>query len=56
VPELSQENLEDRRDLPVTTDFRALFNEVATSHLRIKEKTKLFPDWKETVIGVMKSV
>ncbi|HYC29391.1 MAG TPA: DUF1501 domain-containing protein, partial [Chitinophagaceae bacterium] len=32
VPELSIENLEDKRDLPVTTDFRAVFEEVATAH------------------------
>ena len=56
VPELALENLEDRRDLPVTTDFRAVFEEVATAHLKIKEKGKLFPDWKGKNIGVMKPV
>ncbi|RYG50933.1 MAG: DUF1501 domain-containing protein, partial [Chitinophagaceae bacterium] len=54
VPELALENLEDKRDLPVTTDFRAVFDEVATAHLKIKEKGKLFPDWKGTGIGIMK--
>lgn len=54
VPELSIENLEDRRDLPVTTDFRAVFDEVATAHLKIKDDGKLFPDWKGNGIGVMK--
>ena len=54
VPELSIENLEDRRDLPVTTDFRAVFEEVATAHLKIKDKSKLFPDWKGSEVGVMK--
>src|SRR5688572_22485798 len=42
VPELTIENLEDKRDLPVTTDFRAVFEEVATAHLKIKDKGKLF--------------
>ena len=46
VPELAIENLEDKRDLPVTTDFRAVFNEVATAHLKIKDNGKLFPEWK----------
>ena len=54
VPELVLENLEDKRDLPVTTDFRAVFEEVATAHLKIKEKEKLFPEWKGSGIGVIK--
>ena len=54
VPELSIENLEDKRDLPVTTDFRAVFEEVATAHLKIKDKGKLFPDWKGAGIGLIK--
>ncbi|MGE5518779.1 MAG: DUF1501 domain-containing protein [Candidatus Dadabacteria bacterium] len=55
VPELALENLEDNRDLPVTTDFRAVFDEVATSHLRIKDEGKLFPGWKGSGIGVMRA-
>jgi uncharacterized protein (DUF1501 family) len=55
VPELAPENLEDRRDLPVTTDFRAVFSEVATSHLKLKDNGKLFPEWKGTGLGVMRS-
>ena len=54
MPELSIENLEDRRDLPVTTDFRAVFDEVATAHLKIKDDGKLFPEWKGSGIGVVK--
>lgn len=53
VPELAIENLEDNRDLPVTTDFRSLFDEVATAHLRIKDNGSLFPDWKGGKVGVM---
>ncbi len=55
VPELSVENLEDKRDLPVTTDFRAVFTEVASRHLKITDKAKLFPDWKGKDIGIMKT-
>ncbi len=55
VPELSIENLEDNRDLPVTTDFRAVFSEVASNHLKITEKSKLFPEWKGKDIGIMKT-
>jgi uncharacterized protein (DUF1501 family) len=54
VPELAVENLEDRRDLPVTTDFRAVFNEVATAHLKIKDNGNLFPDWKGNKVGLMR--
>lgn len=54
VPELAIENLEDRRDLPVTTDFRAVFNEVATAHLKLKDNSKLFPGWKGDKIGLMR--
>ena len=55
VPELSIENREDGRDLPVTTDFRAVFSEVATAHLKIKDNGKLFPEWKGEKIGVVKT-
>ena len=54
VPELAIDNLEDRRDLPVTTDFRAVFSEVAQQHLLIKDNKTLFPDWKGESIGIMK--
>ncbi len=45
VPELAPENLEDGRDLPVTTDFRSLFYAVARDHLGIQEHQLLFPGW-----------
>lgn len=53
VPTLAPENLEDMRDLPVTTDFRAVFSEVADKHLLISNDGVLFPDWKGSKIGVM---
>jgi uncharacterized protein (DUF1501 family) len=54
VPELSIENLEDQRDLPVTTDFRTIFTEVASGHLKIKDRTKLFPEFKGVDLGVLR--
>ncbi|MFQ5633571.1 MAG: DUF1501 domain-containing protein, partial [bacterium] len=43
VPRLVPEELEDGRDLPVTTDFRAIFAEVAGKHLGIQNDAALFP-------------
>jgi uncharacterized protein (DUF1501 family) len=54
VKELAIENLEDRRDLPVTTDFRTVFNAVATSHLEIQSNKLIFPDWEEIPIALMR--
>jgi uncharacterized protein (DUF1501 family) len=54
VKELAIENLEDRRDLPVTTDFRTVFNAVATNHLQIQNNKLIFPDWEETPIDLMR--
>jgi uncharacterized protein (DUF1501 family) len=55
VKPLSVENLEDGRDLAVTTDFRSVFSEVADKHLKISNDGILFPDWKGSKIGVMKA-
>jgi len=54
VKPLSIDNLEDGRDLAVTTDFRAVFSEVADQHLQINDNAILFPDWNGKSIGVMK--
>lgn len=54
VAELAVENLEDGRDLAVTTDFRSVFSEVADKHLRINNDKILFPDWTGSGIGVMR--
>ena len=51
---LSVENLEDGRDLAVTTDFRSVFSEVADTHLKINNDRILFPDWNGSKIGVMR--
>jgi uncharacterized protein (DUF1501 family) len=52
---LAVENLEDKRDLPVTTDFRSIFSEVAGKHLKINDNRKtLFPEFNGATVGVMK--
>jgi uncharacterized protein (DUF1501 family) len=53
VSPLSVENLEDGRDLAVTTDFRSVFSEVADKHLGIHNDKILFPEWTGKAIGVM---
>ncbi|MEP7258645.1 MAG: DUF1501 domain-containing protein [Flavitalea sp.] len=55
VPELKLENLEDKRDLPVTTDFRAVFNEIAIAHLNIKDQGTLFPGWNGNGPGLIRT-
>ena len=55
MPILTKENLEDGRDVPVTTDFRSIFSEVADSHLKINDDKVLFPEWDGKKIGVMRS-
>ncbi len=52
---LAMENLEDGRDVAVTTDFRSVFSEVADKHLKVNNDRVLFPDWKSSKIGVMKT-
>jgi uncharacterized protein (DUF1501 family) len=51
---LATENLEDGRDLAVTTDFRSVFSEVADRHLGIGNDRVLFPGWSGGKAGVMK--
>lgn len=52
---LAKENLEDGRDLAVTTDFRSVFSEVADVHLGIENDKILFPEFDGKKIGVMKA-
>lgn len=52
---LAVENLEDGRDLKVTTDFRSVFSEVADKHLNINKDNVLFPDWTGKHIGMMRA-
>jgi len=44
MPELRPENLAEQRDVPVTTDFRAVFAEVLRGHMGIQQMQKIFPD------------
>lgn len=55
VEPLAVENLDEGRDLAVTTDFRSVFSEVANRHLGITNNKILFPDWSGQQIGVMRS-
>lgn len=52
VPTLSESNLEDGRDLPVTTDFRSVFAGVAEGHLGISSSGNLFPNWSGTPLSL----
>lgn len=44
-PKLSEENLYEGRDLPVTTDFRDLVGEVLVRHMGVPDLTKVFPNY-----------
>jgi len=44
-PGLKPDILYEGRDLPVTTDFRAVFCELAGKHLGIRDDGSLFPGW-----------
>ncbi|HLI93305.1 MAG TPA: DUF1501 domain-containing protein, partial [Puia sp.] len=54
VAELAVENLEDGRDLAVTTDFRSVFAAVADAHLQIANDRVLFPGWDADKAKLMK--
>ncbi len=53
LPPLVPENLYEGRDLPVTTDFRSVFSEVASKHLSLPSSTNLFPNWSGGRIALM---
>jgi len=53
-PGLARERLYEGRDLAVTTDFRALFSEVAGRQLGIAKPATLFPGWSGgSAVGLM---
>ncbi|HNF30613.1 MAG TPA: DUF1501 domain-containing protein, partial [Chitinophagaceae bacterium] len=56
IQPLAVENLEDGRDLAVTTDFRNVFSEVATKHLNIINHQALFPSFEEKYLNITKKV
>jgi uncharacterized protein (DUF1501 family) len=45
LPGIHPDALYEGRDLPVTTDFRAVFCELAGKHLGVRDDRALFPDW-----------
>ncbi len=54
LPTLAPENLADGRDVPVTTDFRAVFAGVAGAHLGIKHMPTLFPNWTGAALPIVR--
>lgn len=52
---LAKEDLEDGRDLPVSTDFRSVFSAVANRHLSINDNKILFPEWSGNSLNLMKA-
>ncbi len=54
IKSLAKEDLEDKRDLPVSTDFRAVFSNVAQSHLKLQNSKGLFPDWNGKPLDLMR--
>ncbi|MEM7585417.1 MAG: DUF1501 domain-containing protein [Acidobacteriota bacterium] len=55
LPALSRDNLYEGRDLPVTTDFRSVFSEVAGKHLSLPKDASLFPGWNGDRISLLPS-
>jgi uncharacterized protein (DUF1501 family) len=53
IKPLTTENLADGRDLPVTTDFRSIFSEVAGKHLQLSNPSVLFPEWNGQRTSIM---
>jgi uncharacterized protein (DUF1501 family) len=47
-PGLAIEQLHQRRDLALTTDFRDVFAEILTKHMRASDTAKVFPGWRPT--------
>lgn len=54
IKSLAKEDLEDKRDLPVSTDFRAVFSNVAQSHLKLQSNKGLFPEWNGKPLDLMR--
>lgn len=54
-PGLAPDALYEGRDLPVTTDFRAVFCELAGKHLGITDDAKLFPGWTRRRLPLLKA-
>jgi uncharacterized protein (DUF1501 family) len=48
-PGLAREQRHDGRDLAITTDFRSVFNEVVRGHLGLRDTSRVFPGFKESL-------
>ncbi len=44
---LAESALYKKRDLPVTTDFRAVFSDVLQGHLKMEVQKGFFPDYRQ---------
>jgi uncharacterized protein (DUF1501 family) len=55
LPGLGADDLYEGRDLPVTTDFRSVFAEVAARHLGATDATALFPGWSGARLPLFRS-
>ena len=55
-PGLDADALYEGRDLPVTTDFRAVFGEVAARHLGVVDTAALFPGWSGERVPLFRGV
>ncbi len=55
LPGLEADALHEGRDLPVTTDFRAVFAEVAGRHLGVTDDATVFPGWRGGRLPLFKS-
>ncbi len=55
IKSLAKADLEDGRDLPVSTDFRSVFSAVANGHLKINDDKTLFPEWGGKELVLMKA-
>lgn len=52
-PGLHRDALYEGRDLPVKTDFRSVFAEVAGNHLDIADPTRIFPGWQGPLLPLV---
>lgn len=55
-PGLDPDLLHEGRDLPVTTDFRAVFAGVADGHLGARDAQRLFPGWSGEKLALLRAV
>lgn len=53
-PGLDLDRLHEGRDLPVTTDFRAVFAGVAAAHLGSRQASVIFPGWSGEPVALLR--